>query len=134
MRKSWSRVGVMLVLATSFSVGCGYDIDYGHNVDQQQTSSDEKAAADDAKSAEILKWLKDNFGETTWGSAIERVEVHGDSVDVYTSIYPDAEGKAMAKQMAGAIFGNIRAEFFTPSQVTIWCQNDPAATHYDWQG
>jgi hypothetical protein len=99
------------------------------------STSTTKASNDHSdQAAAIMQYLKDNFGETTWGRTIERVEVHGDSVDVYTSIYPDAEGKALAKKMAGYIFGDIRADFFTPGSVTIWCQNDPAATKYDWQG
>ncbi|MFD1675405.1 hypothetical protein [Alicyclobacillus fodiniaquatilis] len=96
------------------------------NVVVAQTNSDKE------NEQKTQKLLDDNFKSTSWYGLIKKIEFHGDSVDVYTSIYPDKEGRAAAKQLGDILFGNITAEVTKISSLTIDCNNggniDPVYT------
>ncbi|MCL6453548.1 MAG: hypothetical protein K6T78_07960 [Alicyclobacillus sp.] len=92
--------------------------------------------ADTNAANKISQYLKENFEGASWYSEITDIEVSNGHVDVYTTLYPDSEGRAAAKMMAGIIYGNISTGVADIQSVTIDARNgstwDPLYTKYDW--
>jgi len=57
---------------------------------------------------EIRDFLDRNFVGTVWYSSVERFEAPGGGrLNVYTDLYPDAEGKQFAQDICRKIYANV---------------------------
>jgi hypothetical protein len=100
--------GVKLAAVAFLLVACGAPSASGSNAAREQAQRER----DEANAASVKEHL-DDFGhpgfETSWYSAIHKVEVRGSQVKVRTNLKNDAQGKEKAKAICSATSGFVYA-------------------------
>ena|SRR5690606_32230032 len=72
---------------------------------------------------EVAGYLNRNFAETTWYSSVQRLAApFGGRLNVYTDLYPDAEGEQFAEDICGKIYANVLDKGVT--EVAVFGQQD----------
>lgn len=118
--------GLIMILAVLVLVGCG-----GKATESATTASVDESA----RTLEISQAISELGGggtdfETLWYQSIENVEVHGSSLDIRTSIYPDDEGRAIAKDLCNILNANFvlsNTANYGLETVTVYAQDDPVS-------
>jgi hypothetical protein len=117
---------VVLLAAVLVVAGCGG----GRAAEPTASSLDESART--VRVSEEISMLGGGGTdyEASWYGLIDSLEVHGESLDVRTSIYPDDEGRDIAKNLCNILNGNLvnaHTAGFGLDTVTVYAQDDPVA-------
>ena len=127
----WATCVIVLVLA-----GCGSGTTtQAESTTTTQAESTRVSSDDSARTSRVSDEVRTlggggTDGETTWYRLIDSLEVHGSSLEVRTSLYPDDGGREIAKDICNVLNANLviaKTADFGLETVTVYAQEDPVS-------